>query len=86
MSFSTTMAIMSIKECERLRKDYDDLKQKWDYYQDLCKLHGANGITELIVQRDDYAKQLKELQEFVAKDGYTKKLQELKELLDGTQD
>ena len=52
-------------EYEQLKKDYNDLKEKWDYYQSLCKAHGANGITELIVQRDDYAKQLKELKEIL---------------------
>lgn len=35
-------------------KERDELKTKWDYYQKLCKDHGANGIGSLIVERDEY--------------------------------
>jgi hypothetical protein len=31
----------------------DELQKKWDYYQEFCKAQGANGITDLLVQRDE---------------------------------
>lgn len=36
------------KACEQR----DELQKKWDYYQEFCKAQGANGITDLLVQRD----------------------------------
>ena len=45
IGFAIDMAI-------RLIEQRDELQKKWDYYQEFCKAQGANGITDLLVQRD----------------------------------
>lgn len=31
-----------------LEKEYSDLREKWDYYQEFVKCHGADNITDLV--------------------------------------
>lgn len=40
-------------------KQRDELQQKWDYYQNFVKAHGAESITELVVQRDELLEAMK---------------------------
>ena len=37
---------------DALTKQRDELQAKWDYYQEFCKSHEADGITQLVAQRD----------------------------------
>jgi hypothetical protein len=34
----------------------EDIKAKWNYYQNFVKSHGADSITQLVVQRDQLRK------------------------------
>jgi hypothetical protein len=38
---------------DSLIQQRDELQGKWDYYQNFVKSHGAESITELVVQRDE---------------------------------
>ena len=45
------------EQIKQLTAERDELKAQWDYYQEFCKAHTANGITDLVVQRDDWKKE-----------------------------
>jgi hypothetical protein len=48
-------------------KQRDEILKKWDYYQEFTKVHGSNGITDLVVQRDDVIKERDELRAQLAR-------------------
>ena len=42
------------QQLQHLRIENAEFQAKWDHFQRLCQHHGAHGIGDLIVQRDEY--------------------------------
>ncbi len=61
------MFLDMVKERNTLEHQRDELQARWDYYQKFCRSHGAESITQLVVQRDELLTTSKALLEHMQK-------------------
>jgi len=65
-----TNTILAFEEMDaennRLRAAFSAERDKWDYYQNFVKGHGADSITDLVVQRDKERKKREEAENVLA--------------------
>ena len=55
------MTMDIVDQVRGLQNRNQELQAQWDHFQRLCRDHGAHGIGDLIVQRDELKQQRDEL-------------------------
>ncbi len=62
---------------KRFTSRYNELQERWDYYQEFCRTHGAHSIGQLVVQRDEAKQELAALKDIA------RCYEELRSIIDG---